>query len=321
MGEFELIRRYFAAARCAREGGPLLLGIGDDCALLAPPAGEQLAISSDSMVVGVHFPEECDPFLLAQRGLACAVSDLAAMGAAPLGFTLALTLPSADAQWLQAFAAGLELMAEHCNIRLVGGDTTRGPLNLNFTVFGSVPAGQALTRAGARAGDVLCVGGELGDAAGALPFVLAPQRTVGPDAEFLLGRYWSPKPQLALGLALRDVASAAMDISDGLLADAGHLARASQVQMSIELERLPMSQALRAQGNLEQAQRHALAGGDDYRLLFTVPAQALSTLRAQGFEIHVIGRVEHSAVSVGEVCLLDSAGSALALEAQGYRHF
>lgn len=158
MGEFELIRRFFAAAACAAPATEVALGIGDDCALLAPPAGEQLAVSTDTLVEGVHFPAGCDPFLLAQRALAVSASDLAAMGAAPLAFTLALTLPQADAEWLQGFARGLDAMARQCGLALVGGDTTRGPLSMTLTVFGRVPAGQALTRAGARPGDLLCVG-------------------------------------------------------------------------------------------------------------------------------------------------------------------
>ena len=159
LGEFELIRHYFAAAACARAGGEVVLGIGDDCALLQIPSGEQLAVSTDTLVAGVHFPNPCDPFLLGQRALAVAASDLAGMGATPIGFTLALSLPSGDPLWLAEFARGLDAMALDCSLRLIGGDTTRGPLSLTVTVFGRVPAGQALTRAGAQTGDLLCVGG------------------------------------------------------------------------------------------------------------------------------------------------------------------
>ncbi|KTC34720.1 thiamine monophosphate kinase, partial [Pseudomonas putida] len=222
MGEFELIRHYFAAASCARAGEGVALGIGDDCALLALAPGEQMAVSTDTLVAGVHFPDGADPFLLGQRGLAVAASDLAAMGASPLGFTLALTLPSVSAQWLEEFANGLDAMAERCALRLVGGDTTRGPLSLTLTVFGSIPRGQALTRSGARPGDLLCVGGKLGNAAGALPLVLGQRRAEPEVAGPLLAHYWSPMPQFVLGQALRSRASAALDISDGLLADCGH---------------------------------------------------------------------------------------------------
>lgn len=188
MGEFELIRNYFAAAPCAQGGEGVALGIGDDCALLAAPFGEQLAVSTDTLVAGVHFPDPCDPFLLGQRSLAVAVSDLAAMGAKPLAFTLALTLPTVTTDWLQAYARGLNQMAQACGVALVGGDTTRGPLSLTMTVFGHVPSGQALTRSGAQPGDLLCVGGELGNAAGALPLVLGQRRAEPGIAEPLLDR-------------------------------------------------------------------------------------------------------------------------------------
>ena len=163
MGEFELIRHYFAAAPCAQAAEGVALGIGDDCALLDLPVGEQLAISTDTLVAGVHFPDPCDAFLLGQRALAVAASDLAAMGATPLGFTLALCLPQATNDWLQGFARGLNQMAQQCGLALIGGDTTRGPLSLTVTVLGRLPRGQALLRSGAQVGDLLCVGGSLGD--------------------------------------------------------------------------------------------------------------------------------------------------------------
>lgn len=317
MGEFELIRHYFAAASCARAGEGVALGIGDDCALLEVPAGEQLAISTDTLVSGVHFPESADPYLLGQRALGVSVSDLAAMGATPIGFTLALTLPSAEPDWLQAFARGLDRMAQHCAIRLIGGDTTRGPLSLTLTVFGRVPKGQALTRAGARVGDLLCVGGELGDAAGALPLVLGQRQADPAVAEALLARYWSPMPQLALGQALRGKATAALDISDGLLADCGHIAAASGVALLIEQARVPLSVALRALVDEQTAYQCALSGGDDYRLAFTLPPQYLPDLQAAGWPLRVIGRVE-----AGQgVTLLDASGASVQAAHSGYQHF
>jgi thiamine-monophosphate kinase len=317
VGEFELIRHYFASASCARSGEGIALGIGDDCALLALPADQHLAISTDTLVEGVHFPQQADPYLLGQRALAVSVSDLAAMGAETIGFTLALTLPNADAEWLKGFAQGLELMADRCAIRLIGGDTTRGPLSMTLTVFGRVPHGLALTRSGAQVGDLLCVGGELGDAAGALPLVLNQQQAAPDIAQALLTRYWSPMPQLALGLALRGKATAALDISDGLLADCGHIARASGVALLIEQPRVPVSTALRAFAGDAQAINCALAGGDDYRLAFTVPAAHVAELQRQGMPVYVIGRVES-----GEgVTLLDTQGQTMQLPANGYQHF
>ena len=317
MGEFELIRNFFAAAPCAQGGEGVALGIGDDCALLDVPFGEQLAISTDTLVAGVHFADPCDPFLLGQRSLAVAASDLAAMGATPLAFTLALTLPAVEADWLEAFARGLNLMAQGCGLRLIGGDTTRGPLCLTLTVFGRVPRGQALTRSAARPGDLLCVGGELGNAAGALPLVLGQRSATPAIAEPLLAHYWSPQPQLALGQALRGKASSALDISDGLLADCGHIALASKVRLLIENDRIPVSLALQEFLGDADAQQAALSGGDDYVLAFTLAAVELPTLLADGWPIHVIGRV----VEGQGVGLLDVDGRDITPTIRGYQHF
>ncbi|MDP3845198.1 MAG: thiamine-phosphate kinase [Pseudomonas sp.] len=317
MNEFALIRQYFAAAPCAQAAAGVALGIGDDCALLDFPAGEQLAISTDTLVAGVHFPDSCDPYLLGQRGLAVAASDLAAMGATPLAFTLALTLPAATPEWLQGFAQGLNQMAQSCNLALIGGDTTRGPLSLTVTVFGRLPAGQALCRSGAQVGDLLCVGGALGDGAGALPLVLGQRQVADELAAPLLARFWSPQPQLALGQALRGKATAALDISDGLLADCGHIATASKVALRIELERLPLSPALLALLDKPAAQQCALAGGDDYVLAFTLPAAHLPALQAAGWPIVVIGQ----ALAGAGVQLLDAQGIAIKPPARGYQHF
>ncbi|RMR31367.1 Thiamine-monophosphate kinase [Pseudomonas syringae pv. coriandricola] len=317
MGEFELIRNYFAAAPCAQAGEEVVLGIGDDCALLALPPGEQLAISTDTLVADVHFPAVCDPFLLGQRALAVSASDLAAMGARPVAFTLALTLPHVDADWLQRFAHGLSLMAQGCSLRLIGGDTTRGPLSLTLTVFGAVPLGLALTRSGARVGDLLCVGGALGDGAAALPLVLNQRSAEASIAEPLLARYWSPQPQLALGQALRGKATSALDISDGLLADCGHIARASGVRLLIERDGLPMSPHLLALFDLQAAQQAALSGGDDYVLAFTLPPEHLAGLLDAGWPVHVIGRVEAG----NDVVLIDHAGADITPDTRGYQHF
>ncbi len=317
MGEFELIRHYFAAAACARAGGDVVLGIGDDCALLTVPVGEQLAVSTDTLVAGVHFPDPCDPYLLGQRALAVSTSDLAAMGATPVGFTLALTLPSVDTSWLAEFARGLDAMAAGCDMRLIGGDTTRGPLSMTLTVFGRVPVGAALLRSGAKPGDLLCVGGWLGDAAGVLPIVLGEREENSVEASALLRRYWSPQPQLALGQALRGKATAALDVSDGLLADCSHIATASSVSLVIEQARVPLSNSLLRFAGPDQALKCALAGGDDYLLAFTLPADALPNMQAEGWPIHAIGHVAE-----GEgVRLVDADGNSVAINHLGYNHF
>lgn len=314
MGEFELIRHYFAAAPCAQGGEGVALGIGDDCALLDLPAGEQLAISTDTLVAAVHFPAVCDPLLLGQRSLAVAASDLAAMGATPIGFTLALTLPEFAPDWLEAYADGLGRMAHRCRMTLIGGDTTRGPLSITVTVFGRVPAGQALRRSGAQPGDLLCVGGCLGNAAGALPLVLGEREAAADVAGPLLEHYWSPLPQLALGERLRGLATAALDISDGLLADCGHIAKASGVALEVNLEQVPVSAALQALLGDEAARWAALTGGDDYVLAFTVPQAALCSLPDTA---HVIGHVREGQ----GVTLLDAQGQDITPVQRGYQHF
>jgi thiamine-monophosphate kinase len=265
----------------------------------------------------VHFADPCDPFLLGQRSLAVAVSDLAAMGATPIAFTLALTLPAVTTDWLQAYARGLNLMAQRCGVALVGGDTTRGPLSLTMTVFGRVPTGLALTRSGAQPGDLLCVGGELGNAAGALPLVLGERSADAVIADPLLAHYWSPQPQLALGQALRGKATATLDISDGLLADCGHIALASKVCLVVERDRLPLSTALVAFLGQPGAQNAALSGGDDYVLAFTLPPVELPSLLADGWPIQIVGRV----VDGQGVTLLDSDGQDITPQTRGYQHF
>lgn len=316
MHEFELIRQVFREVDYASPGGAVARSIGDDCALLNVAAGEQLAVSTDSLLESVHFPCNADPFLLGQRALAVAVSDLAAMGAEPLAFTLALSLPQADARWLHGFSRGLRAMAHKTAITLVGGDTTRGPLNIGITVMGTVPAGQALLRSGARPGQQLWVSGPLGGAAAALKIL---DGHAGIDASIrsaLLSSYWTPQPQLQLGLCLRGATSAALDISDGLLADAGHMAMESGVQLVIEQERVPLNPAARAL-SAEQALEWALCGGDDYQLVFTLFEQQAAALQAQFPQACCIGRV-----CEGQgVLLVDGQGRPVEFSRRGYQHF
>lgn len=320
MNEFELIQHFFTRSACAQGGENILLGIGDDCALLQIPTAHYCAVSTDSLVSGVHFPKDSPPFLLGQRVLAVAVSDLAAMGAKPLGFTLAITLEQIDTPWLQAFSEGLSTMAQHCAIALIGGDTTRGPLAMTVTVMGAVPANHGLLRSGAQVGDLLCVSGPLGAAAAALPFVLGQVAadTVPAEAQQqLLAAYWTPQPQLELGRWLLGKASAALDISDGLLADCGHIAKASKVALQIEQARVPIAAAvLRTVGDADALQC-ALSGGDDYQLAFTIAASYLEALQQRFTAVQVIGRV-----SAGQgVQLLDSAGQSIKCAHLGYQHF
>ena len=320
LGEFGLIGRYFQRAVLQQAGGheAVVLGIGDDAALLQPAPDCQWVISTDSLVQGVHFPERYSPDDLAYRALAVAVSDLAAMAARPLGFTLALTLPTIDEPWLAAFSDGLAQCALDHRISLIGGDTTRGPLNIGVTVYGEVAVGRALRRSGAGPGDLLCVGGPLGDGAAGLAVVLdqpLPDSLQPKDKTYLTSRFWRPRAQCELGMALTGMASGGMDISDGLLQDAGHLARASGVALHIRSAELPASPALQA-WPLAQRLDWMLRGGDDYVLLFSLPPQhraQLDVWQQRGWPVSVIGQIE--------------AGSGVWLDGQpvagdgGYQHF
>lgn len=317
MQEFELIGKIFRQAAYAQAGGAVQQSIGDDCALLSLPAGHQLAVSTDSLLAGVHFPWPCDPFLLGQRALAVAVSDLAACGAQPLGFTLALSLPQPDSLWLQAFSRGLASMASQCDIRLIGGDTTAGPLNIGITVLGAVPLGQGLLRSTAVAGELLFVSGALGAAAAALPlFTDNPPQLPEVIRRSLLQAFWQPMPQLALGQWLRGRAGAAIDISDGLLADASHIATESSVQLQIEQAKVPVAAAA-LQADAERAMQWALSGGDDYQLLFSLPERFAAELAEQFPQARCIGRLVEGA----GVQLLDEQGQQLSMQQLGYQHF
>ncbi len=272
--EFELIRRYFAATTSGR--ADVSLGVGDDCALLQPPRGQLLAVTMDTLVAGRHFFPDVDPESLGHKSLAVNLSDLAAMGATPAWATLALTLPAADEAWLAGFMAGFGTLATEYGLQLVGGDTTRGPLSITVQAHGFVAAAQALRRAGGRAGDRLFVSGTLGDAAWALMQQREGVDLVDRQARQRLER---PSPRVALGLLLTGFASAAIDISDGLAADLGHICRASGVGARLELARLPLSDAVAARC-AHGDWRLPLAGGDDYELLFSVPPERVDALRS-----------------------------------------
>jgi thiamine-monophosphate kinase len=282
LGEFELIDRYFRVAGQAgdkRRG--VVLGVGDDAAVLEPPPGQQLVAAIDTLVEGRHFPRGSAPRSIGHRALAVNLSDLAAMGATPAWFLLALTIPAADEHFLGEFAGGMLDLARAHDIALVGGDMTAGPLTVSIQVLGFAPPGQALTRAGAQAGDLLFVSGWPGEAAAGLQLLMArtaPHSFSGELPDRLRHRFEYPEPRVALGLALRGLASACIDVSDGLAGDALKLATASGCGVSIEAGQLPLSAALSATLDRESALRAALAGGDDYELCFTVPAARLAEL-------------------------------------------
>jgi thiamine-monophosphate kinase len=302
--EFTLIARYFSALG---RGKGVELSVGDDCAILSLAADERLATSTDTLLAGVHFPEDAFPEDLAWRAVSVTTSDLAAMGAEPRGMTLAIALPEADEYWLAAFSEGLAQASSAYGIPLVGGDTVRGPLSMTITVLGALPQDRALLRSGAAVGDQVLVSGTPGDAAAGLAFLREQWQPQAAHAEYLYQRYYRPTPRLALGQALLGVATAAIDISDGLLADAGHIADASGVGMLLDPGRLPLSPALRSHPDGDQALRWALAGGDDYELCFTLP----DGVAAPG-DCTVIGTV---VTGTGVDCGLDIDSP------PGYRHF
>ena len=319
MGEFDLIARYFT-----RPVQHAALGVGDDCALLRPAPGMQLAVSSDMLVEGRHFLSTVAPQRLGHKALAVNLSDLAACGAVPLAFTLALALPRADDAFLAPFAAGLLALADQHDIELVGGDTTAGPLNICITVFGEVPPGQALLRSGACAGDELWVSGALGDARLALEVFRGALVLKGEDFELVRRAMEMPTPRVALGQALRGVASSAIDISDGLLGDLGHILRSSNAGRSvaalIELDALPRSNVLAAQAPAVQT-LCLLTGGDDYELLFTAPEAQHDAVRDAGRRAGVAvtrcGRI----VDGAGARVVDGQGRDVSTSMRGFDHF
>jgi thiamine-monophosphate kinase len=319
MDEFELIRRYFASLSAPADD--VTLGIGDDCALLAPPPGFELAVTSDTLIAGRHFPEESAAFDIGWKALAVNLSDLAAMGAKARWFTLALALPGANEAWLAGFADGLKKLADQSGAHLVGGDTTRGPLTITITALGVVPSGAALRRSGAKIGDRICISGTLGDAALALDHWRAGDASGSDDALSLRARLDRPTPRLALGEALRGLAHAAIDLSDGLAADLSHLLKASGVGAHIYAARLPASNAFDRLAPAAERARLQLAGGDDYELCLCIPPAQLSEARRRAAELGCpltdIGEVDAgSGLSV-----LDAHGAPLAFTELGYRHF
>jgi thiamine-monophosphate kinase len=312
MSEFDLIRRYFTRATPGA-----VLGVGDDAALLQVSPGNVLAVSTDMLVSGTHFFPDANPFLLGHKTLAVNLSDLAAMGAAPRWATLSIAMPAADEPWLERFSAGFFALAEQHGVELVGGDTTRGPLNLCVTIFGEVPAQQALRRDGAKPGDDIWVSGELGGAALALAHLKKNVVLGETEFEACALRLHRPQPRIELGLALRGIANSAIDISDGLLADLGHILEASQLGAEIEYGAVPMSAWLREHGQ----QRLALCGGDDYELCFTAPAARraeVERIAAQlGLPLTRIGKIV-----AGSGCIVhDAQGQPIAIEDGGYDHF
>ncbi len=347
MSEFDLIQRYFTRATPGAE-----LGVGDDAALLRVGSGMVLAVSTDMLVSGTHFLPDADPFLLGHKTLAVNLSDLAAMGAQPRWALLSASLPQADEAWLQKFSAGFFVLADQHGVELVGGDTTRGPLNLCVTIMGEVPQGAALRRSGAQLGDDIWVSGRLGDAALALAHLQGKVELSAADFAMCAIALHQPTPRIELGLALRGVAHSAIDVSDGLLADLGHILECSKLGAEIQFDALPISDMLRSysgqdpslsfprrressliktldsrlrgnDGCLEDLLIHrcALAGGDDYELCFTAPIAHRIAVEGLSHRMNLpLTRI--GAIVAGSGCTVRAAdGSIINIGESGYDHF
>jgi thiamine-monophosphate kinase len=322
LSEFDLIKQYFTRPHRGDASGRTVLGVGDDCALLAPTPGMQLAVSSDMLVEGRHFFAGAAPFELGHKCLAVNLSDLAAMGAAPLGFTLALALPAADPAWLDGFSRGLFGLADAHGCELVGGDTTKGPLNICITIFGELAPGRALRRDAARVGDDIWISGTLGDARLALAGYL-DEVALDPSEQLLAAqRMHAPTPRVALGRLLAEggLAHAALDISDGLVGDLGHILAASRVGALLDVDALPAGPALARQPQALR-RRFTAAGGDDYELCFTAPLEHRNAILAAGAQagtaVTRVGRIE----AEPGLRLVDAGGAPLALNLRGWDHF
>jgi len=316
LSEFELIRRYFT-----RPAPHTVLGVGDDCALIRVAPGEELAVSTDMLIAGRHFHHDADPVKLGHKALAVNLSDIAAMGATPRWATLALALPEADEAWLEGFARGFLQLAKRYRVDLVGGDTTRGPLTICVQIMGEVPPGAALRRDGAKPGDEVWVSGQLGDAALVLAhldhsIVLEPH-----EVAIYAPRLHEPEPRVALGCALLGVAHSCIDISDGLAADLGHILERSHMAGVIELPRVPRSRLVDRKLPAAVALRALLAGGDDYELCFTAPAERHAEVLAIGTRVGVavtrVGRIETGS----GLTVRDAEGKGVDIGTAGWDHF
>lgn len=326
--EFEVISRYFSGITSASLSSNLSidLSVGDDCALLSIPEGQRLALSVDTLVAGRHFPITANPNDIAQRAVAVAISDLAAMGAQPLAFTLALTLPTVDNQWLEGFSSGLRQAAAYYQIPLIGGDTTCGPLTITLQVHGLVPVDGGLLRSGAQVGDTIFVTGCLGDAAAALALIEPqPEQPLHLNTEqqqYLYSRFYTPQIRVDFGQRILTLAHAAIDISDGLLADLGHICTASGVGAIINIEDIPLSTVLATAMTRASAVNYALTGGDDYELCFTAAANQQAKLMGYAKEgdlpITAIGRIVEG--DNGIICIGEN-NHQCEFEVTGYQHF
>ncbi|WP_194437492.1 thiamine-phosphate kinase [Vibrio fluminensis] len=318
-GEFNLIEKYFVGRQTQRSD--VVLAAGDDCALVSAPTGSLIAISTDTLVAGTHFLSSANPAWVAHKALASNISDLAAMGATPAWVSFALTMPDVDEAWLAPFCDSFFALADQYGIQLIGGDTTKGPLSLTLTVQGLIPQGAALQRSGAKPGDGVYVTGWLGDSKAGLDVVLEPVHLTQPCANELQQRHYLSTPRIQVGEALRGIASAAIDISDGVISDLGHILKRSGVGAQLQVEQLPLSpQLLAFVGSEQQAQQYALSSGEEYELCFTAPEDQQQTMWRALSDIDClitrIGTINDS----GELTLTQH-GQELTWQLHGYDHF
>ncbi|BDT74564.1 thiamine-phosphate kinase [Polynucleobacter sp. KF022] len=312
-GEFDLIERFFKTGSDSLRTNvdqAVILGIGDDCALIQPRGDEEIAITSDMLVEGRHFFVGATPEQLGRKALAVNLSDLAAMGAKPTGFTLAIALPTVDHAWLEAFSKGLFAIAKEYSCPLIGGDTTAGPLTISITAFGSIPTGKAIRRSGAKAGDDIWVSGTVGDARLTLAALRHEIILPAEDLQKIECRMHNPTPRIELGMQLRNIASAALDVSDGLLGDLRHILKQSQVDAEIQLDQLPKSATLQKQ-NVSIQNQFAACGGDDYEICFTAPSSQRENIQAIsksiGLPLTIIGKIVSKKDVEVKVDLLDDS--------------
>ncbi|EEX42523.1 thiamine-phosphate kinase [Vibrio furnissii] len=318
-GEFNLIDKYFSSRQPQRKD--VHLALGDDCAVVKAPDNVRIAISTDTMVAGIHFLPHANPAWVAHKALVSNLSDLAAMGATPAWVSMALTLPEIDETWLEPFCTAFFDLANYYNIQLIGGDTTKGPLSITLTVQGFVPQDKVLLRSTAKVGDWVYVTGELGDSKAGLDVILDDAKRHEPFADELEKRHYLSTPRILAGQALLNLASSAIDISDGLISDLGHILHQSQVGVSLDVSALPMSQALRQfTGHIQLAQQYALTSGEEYELCFTVSEQNKGSLDSAlahcGTKVTCIGQIRPQGTFE-----LHNQGETLDWDLRGYDHF
>jgi thiamine-monophosphate kinase len=317
MSEFNLIKEYFT-----RPSKNADLGVGDDAALVSASPGHQLAISTDMSVAGTHFFNTCPPYFIGWKSLAVNISDMAAMGASPKWATLAISIPNTDKAWLSEFSRGFFSCADAFNVSLIGGDTTRGPLNISVQIMGEVPNGQAVRRDGAKSGDEIWVSGSLGGAALAVHKI--QKNTLDakkPGDQSLLEKLQCPQPRISLGLALRGIAHSAIDLSDGLIADLGHILDSSKLGATIDWSKIPHFDSVPENLSIENIQSFALAGGDDYELCFTAPSNRHSDIinigKSLGIPLSQVGTIKANEGLI----VLDDENNPISIQGTGYDHF